>query len=170
MCVYIAVIYISWLNVLHVDGYYVVSWTGLVWDHTFLITTVINGDNCSWWCSLQRMTTSSSSPSLLNDGAKNFSHNTHGKPPTVLCEAAVSTHPLNIVSTAAQVLTLHGLSQIQWILRHPHSSVILVLSAFLKGERWAHTHLLQETRSLVSDSSGRLHGILASFFLVLPGS
>uniref|UniRef100_A0A4W6DQC9 PAN2-PAN3 deadenylation complex subunit PAN3 n=1 Tax=Lates calcarifer TaxID=8187 RepID=A0A4W6DQC9_LATCA len=32
---------------------------------------------------MQRMTTSSSSPSLLNDGAKNFSHSTHGRTPTV---------------------------------------------------------------------------------------
>ncbi|XP_030254136.1 PAN2-PAN3 deadenylation complex subunit PAN3 isoform X1 [Sparus aurata] len=41
---------------------------------------------------MQRMTTSSSSPSLLNDGAKNFSHSTHGKTVTELCGALLCAH------------------------------------------------------------------------------
>ncbi|KAM9337240.1 LOW QUALITY PROTEIN: PAN2-PAN3 deadenylation complex subunit PAN3 [Symphorus nematophorus] len=56
---------------------------------------------------MQRMTTSSSSPSLLNDGAKNFSHSTHGETPTEIYGAVFSSmHPLNIENTTAQLYAL----------------------------------------------------------------
>lgn len=81
------------------------------------------------------MTTSSSSPSLLNDGAKNFSHSTHGK---LLCGALFNTHPLSVHCVIAQAFTYFALPQIPWTPQHPHCSVILVLLAFPKGERWVH--------------------------------
>ncbi|XP_028816481.1 PAN2-PAN3 deadenylation complex subunit PAN3 isoform X2 [Denticeps clupeoides] len=57
---------------------------------------------------MQRMTTSSSSPSLLNDGAKNFSHGAHGEtislgadrlarplPPSLSSSSVLSSDPVN---------------------------------------------------------------------------
>lgn len=87
------------------------------------------------------MTTSSSSPSLLNDGAKNFSHSTHGKAHSCDLGVAENTHPCLLKVILFQPFTLNP-SQIQWTPRQLHCSAISVLLAFPKGERWADSTIM----------------------------
>ncbi|XP_055086225.1 PAN2-PAN3 deadenylation complex subunit PAN3 isoform X1 [Periophthalmus magnuspinnatus] len=52
---------------------------------------------------MQRMTTSSSSPSLLNDGAKNFSHSSHGNLFTVIVQNELNIIDINYSNDADPV-------------------------------------------------------------------
>uniref|UniRef100_A0A672RVL9 PAB-dependent poly(A)-specific ribonuclease subunit PAN3-like n=1 Tax=Sinocyclocheilus grahami TaxID=75366 RepID=A0A672RVL9_SINGR len=53
------------------------SLTNSYFSSTFIGVNGFGGPAESKYSMMQRMTSSSSSPSLLNDGAKSFSHNTH---------------------------------------------------------------------------------------------
>lgn len=65
------------------------------------------------------MTTSSSSPSLLNDGAKNFSHSTHGKIPRSSlehCAALILDILLSKLLSSSTTLVFHRSSELPDIL------------------------------------------------------